>query len=119
MFFKIFTSIFLALTLFNASQAQQSTRALINIGAPIHYVAPVFPAGVMPSNEKVRLSFSVLEDGSVDATSIEVIETSNVLYNQSAVDALAQFRYRPRLEGGKPVKTPGSRTTIEYRIEVR
>jgi|TARA_R110002096_G_scaffold416576_2_gene619257 TonB-like protein len=116
---KLFAAVLLVFTLSSAAHAQQNDRPLINIGAPIHYVAPVFPAGVMPSNEKVRLSFTVLEDGTVDATSIEVIETSNVLYNLSATDALAQFRYRPRLEGGKPVKTPRSRTTIEYRIEVR
>lgn len=116
---RIFASVLLVLALFSAAHAHQSSRQLINIGTPVYYVAPAFPAGVMPSNEKVRLLFTVLEDGTVDATSIEVIETSNALYNQSATDALAQFRYKPRLEDGKPVKTPGSRTTIEYRIEVR
>ena len=119
MILKVFASILIAFAVLSTAHAQQSGRQLINIGAPVYYVAPVFPADVMPSNEKVRLSFTVLEDGTVDTTSVEVIETSNVLYNQSAALALAQFRYKPRLEGGKPVKTPGSRTTIEYRIEVR
>lgn len=97
----------------------QTERKLINIGSPIFYVAPVFPTGVMPSNEKVRLSFTVLEDGSVDAGSIMVFETSNVLYNQSAIDALSQFRYNVRMENGKPVKSPNSRTAVEYKINIR
>ncbi len=101
------------------SVANTQSRKLINIGSPIHFVAPIFPAGVMPSNEIVRLQFTVSKTGDVDPDSIEVIETSNVLYNQSAIDALAQFRYAVRSENGQPVATPGSRTKIEYAITVR
>lgn len=97
----------------------QSNTNLINIGSPIQFVAPTFPAGVTPSNEKVRLRFTVREDGAVDTESIEVIETSNVLYNQSAVDALSQFKYKPRIVDGKAVATPGSRTLVEYKITIR
>ena len=101
------------------AQSSTSGSRLINIGPPIHYVAPVFPEGVTPSSEKVRLRFTVTETGSVDPTTIEVIETSNVLYNQSAIDALSQFKYNPRMENGQAVPTPNSRTLIEYRVTVR
>ena len=97
----------------------QSGTKLINIGAPIEFVAPTFPVGITPSNEKVRLQFTVREDGGVDPESIEVIETSNVLYNQSAIDALSQFKYKPRIVDGEGVATPGSRTLVEYRINIR
>ena len=101
------------------SVANAQSRKLINIGSPVYFVAPIFPAGVMPSNETVRLQFTVTKTGDVDPDSIEVIETSNVLYNQSAVDALSQFRYAVRTENGQPVATPNSRTKIEYAISVR
>ncbi len=112
-----FTIIFLGMDV----KAQNVTLGsqLIDIGSPIHYVAPVFPAGITPSNEKVRLRFTVSETGAVDPESIEVIETSNVLYNQSAADALSQFRYNPRIENGEAVPTPNNRTLIEYRVTVR
>ncbi|MBT5074343.1 MAG: hypothetical protein HOJ34_14310 [Kordiimonadaceae bacterium] len=97
----------------------QTTTRLINIGPPVHFVAPQFPEGVSPSNEIIRLQFTVAKSGDVLKKSIEVIETSNVLYNQSAIDALSQFKYKPRLEDGIPVATPNSRTTIEYQINVR
>jgi len=97
----------------------QSSTKLVNIGSPIEFVAPTFPVGVTPSNEKVRLQFTVREDGAVDPESIEVIETSNVLYNQSAIDALSQFKYKPRIVNGTAVATPGSRTLVEYKINIR
>lgn len=102
-----------------AANAQQTRVTKYNIGSPIHFVAPVFPVGVPPSSEKVRLEYTVLEDGSVERESVHVIETSNVLYNQSAIDALSQFKYKPRTENGKPVKSPRSRTMIEYKINFR
>lgn len=113
----ITTLIMLAAFSFAASGHTQNN--LINIGSPIEFVAPTFPVGITPTNEKVRLRFTVREDGAVDHESIEVIETSNVLYNQSAIHALSQFKYKPRIVNGKPVATPGNRTLVEYKITVR
>lgn len=92
---------------------------LINIGKPIHYVMPTFPEGVSPSSQKVRLRFTVTETGTVDPDSIEVIETSDVRYNQNAIDALSQYRYKPRIVNGEAVPTPNSRILIEWRVTVR
>ena len=51
---------------------------------------------------RVTLRAVIAEDGSVE--SVEVFASTNPLFDDAAVDAVRQWRYRPALMNGRPVK---------------
>lgn len=51
---------------------------------------------------RVTLRAVIAEDGSVEA--VEVLSSSNSLFDSSAVDAVRKWRYRPALMNGRPVR---------------
>lgn len=51
---------------------------------------------------RVTLRAVIAEDGNVE--SVEVFASTNPLFNDAAVDAVRQWRYRPALMNGRPVR---------------
>jgi len=51
---------------------------------------------------RVTVRAVIAEDGRVE--SVEVFASTNPLFNEAAVDAVRQWRYRPALMGGRPVR---------------
>jgi protein TonB len=67
-------------------------------------VEPSFPqaARLARVGGRVTLRAVVSVDGSVE--SVEVLASTNALFDASAVDAVRRWRYRPALMDGKPVR---------------
>jgi protein TonB len=59
----------------------------------------------------VALRYVVLADGTVDQTSITILESTHVLFEQAAMRAIGQARFRPGRMQGTPV-----RVMVEQRI---
>lgn len=63
----------------------------------------------------VVVEFTVTEQGTVrDA---RIVESSDRVFDRSALAAVARFRYRPRFVDGSPVSVQGVRTEFAFRLE--
>ena len=63
----------------------------------------------------VLVEFDVLANGMV--ANIEVIESSDPVFERSARRATAKFRFKPRVVDGVAVATSDVRNLIRYRME--
>jgi TonB family protein len=45
---------------------------------------------------------------------IDVIESNAILFNRAAIDAVRNYKYRPRIEGGRAVAVSGVRSRIDF-----
>jgi TonB family protein len=84
---------------------------------PIVRVAPVYPvrAAQQRLEGHVIVEFTVTENGTV--ADVAVVESSDSVFEQSAIDAALRFRYRPRIVNGEAVRVPGVRNVFTYRLE--
>jgi TonB family protein len=84
---------------------------------PIVRVAPIYPtqAAQQRLEGHVIVEFTVTETGTV--ADVTVVESSDSIFEQSAMDAALRFRYRPRIVNGEPVRVPGVRNMFTYRLE--
>lgn len=101
-----------------ASAAAQTAGTTGPVIVPESKVAPVYPeAGRQAGVEGVvRLEATIRRDGSVGA--IRVLESPGKRYgfDQAAIDAVRQWRYRPALKDGRPVKTSLA-ITLEFTLD--
>ncbi|MFU8831860.1 MAG: energy transducer TonB [Wenzhouxiangella sp.] len=83
---------------------------------PIVQVAPQYPyrAANLGLEGFVLLEFTVTGTGMVRDP--RVIESSNAIFDQAALDAVLRFRYRPRIIDGEPVVVPGVRFRITFEL---
>lgn len=78
---------------------------------PIVRIEPQFPreALVEGISGYVVLSFTVMEDGSVEPGSTKVVESKPPrLFDSAAMRAVARWKFKPRIVDGKPVKRPAT-----------
>lgn len=85
---------------------------------PIVKVAPVFPAVAASRGLEgyVVIEYTVTPSGSVQNPT--VVESSSVLFEHSAVEAVSKFKYKPRVIGGRAVPVSGVRTKVRFVLEV-
>lgn len=85
---------------------------------PIFKVPPKYPnsAWSMGIEGETVLSFTISESGMVSDPQIAV-SSGNKQLDQAAQEALKQWRYAPRFENGKPVKTENSKARIIFRFQ--
>lgn len=86
----------------------------ISGGQLIHRVPPVYPqqAKVLRMEGKVVLDAMVMEDGSL--RDLKVVQGPPV-FTVSALDAVKQWRYKPFVLDGKPVKSP-MRIMVDFKL---
>lgn len=80
---------------------------------------PIYPRRAQEEgiSGRVVLEFTVLPDGTVDPASILVLESDPPGYfEESAKTATLQFRYRPKIIGGKAQTIQGVRYTFSYAL---
>lgn len=85
---------------------------------PIVKVAPMYPPGAQARGQEgwVLLEFTVTVSGTVtDAVVIEA-QPPNV-FNEAAKRAVLKFKYKPRVENGKPVSVPHVQHLISFKME--
>ena len=100
-----------------SSETKQEPDAIGDIFLPIMKVAPIYPERAIKEaiEGHVLLEFVVTEAGAVrDAVVLEA-EPSGV-FERAALNAVAKFKYKPRLVDGKPVATAGVRNRVVFEI---
>ncbi|MCB2112891.1 MAG: TonB family protein [Parvularculaceae bacterium] len=87
---------------------------------PITRYPPRYPERCMDdarNKETVYVEFDVTEEG--DTENITIFDSTNSCLNSSALIAVKKWKYRPKLEDGKPVKRRGVQTQITYELASR
>jgi len=93
-------------------QIEIGGRTTPSISAPtdgqavaIVHVQPQYPESAVTRGIEgwVRLGFTVSETGTCEDIVVLAAEPSDI-FNRAAVRALERWRYRPRIDGGRPVK---------------
>ena len=85
---------------------------------PIVKVAPLYPASAQSRGIEgyVLLEFTVTETG---ATADPVIIESKPegVFDSAAAKAVLKFKYKPRVENGLPIRVPGVRHVITFKLD--
>lgn len=86
---------------------------------PIVKVSPIFPAAAAARGIEgyVIVEYTVTRSGTV--RDLVVVESSSSLFERSALEAAAKFKYKPRVVDGENVPVRGVRTIIRYQLERR
>ena len=63
----------------------------------------------------VVLEFTIAADGTTK--DIVVVESSDSAFDGVAIESLAKWRYKPRIENGQPVERRGVKTKITFVLE--
>ncbi len=80
-------------------------------------VEPKYPSRAinLALEGNVLVRFDVGMDGRV--SNPVVVQTSHVVFNGAALQAVRQFRYKPRVVDGSPVATAGVQTVFRFEME--
>lgn len=84
---------------------------------PIVKVAPVYPMRALQRRLEghVVVEFVVTASGAV--RDIIVVESSDPVFEQAAIDAATKFRYKPRVVDGDPVEVAGVQNRITFKLD--
>jgi len=85
---------------------------------PIVKVAPIYPPRAQSRGTEgwVLLEFTVTETGAVRDPVVIEAEPSGI-FDQAAIKAVLKFKYKPRVEDGKPIAVPKVQHLITFKIE--
>lgn len=83
---------------------QGAVKASDAINPPLllNKVDPVYPPEAKKSGREGYVVLNVRTDGQGNVKEVMVIKSSNEIFNQSAIDAVKQWKYEPYLEKGQP-----------------
>jgi protein TonB len=83
---------------------------------PMVRVSPRYPERALARGieGRVLVEFTITAAGNVRDAHVVAAEPSNV-FNKSAVDAVRQWRYTPKIVNGHPVERAGMRISIPFR----
>ncbi len=84
---------------------------------PVVRVNPQYPARAMQRGIEgwVQLRFTVTAAGTVRDVVVENAQPPNY-FEQSAVNAVSKYKYRPSVVAGKPVETQGVRVILQFNL---
>lgn len=105
---------------------ENTTQVASNIGLsstdgeylPIVKVAPMYPARAQSRGIEgwVLLQFTVTETGTVRDPQVIEAEPEGI-FDDAAKKAVLKFKYKPRVENGKPIAVPRVQHLITFKIE--
>jgi protein TonB len=83
---------------------------------PIVTIAPVYPARALAQRIEgwVLVSFTVTANGTV--RDVVVLESSDSIFERTAIAAAEKFRYKPRVSNGQPIEVTGVQNRIWFHI---
>jgi TonB family protein len=83
---------------------------------PIVKGAPDYPPRALDRGHEgfVVVQFTVTRNGST--RDLQIVESTNALFDRAAIEAVAKFKYRPRVIDGSPVEVPGVTTRIVFEL---
>ena len=85
---------------------------------PVKRVEPMYPAMAAKKNieGEVVLQFDISKTGTTE--NIKVIKsTPEGVFDKSAITALKQWKYKPRIQGGIPEKQVGLKVALSYELD--
>lgn len=87
---------------------------------PLFRMPPLYPIHAERAGFEgwVDVEFTILRSGRVVEPRVLAAEPPRV-FDQSAVAAVLKWKYRPKVEGGVPVRRPGVRVRIRFELEDR
>ena len=79
---------------------------------------PIYPAAARAAGieGEVEVRYRVTEAGTVEAAEVVRAEPAG-MFEEAALTAIRQFRYRPQLKAGTPVAVPAVTSTIRFRLD--
>lgn len=85
---------------------------------PLVRVSPQYPARAMQRGVEgwVHLRFTVTEAGTVKDAVVVEAEPANY-FEQAALTAVGKYRYKPKIEDGRPVERAGVELVMSFRLE--
>ena len=80
-------------------------------------ITPIYPHTAIRNGIEgyVVVEFTVTRNG--DVGDIQVVESSNRIFESAAITAVAKSRYQPRIVGGVAIEVEGVRTQLEFELE--
>lgn len=83
---------------------------------PMVRIAPRYPERALARGieGRVLVEFTITASGNVRDAHVVAAEPS-AIFNRSAVEAVSQWRYTPKIVDGNPVERPGMRISIPFR----
>ena len=101
--------------------ARQSESSNDNVREPVllYSVKPIYPQRALEAGREgdVVIEFTISSDGYAKDAIVKSAKPKGWGFERSAMKALAQWRYRPRLVNGQAVNAPGRRIDILFRLE--
>ena len=85
---------------------------------PLVRIEPQYPrkAAMQGIEGYVRLQFDITPAGTVSG--VEVLDSRPPkVFDRAAVKALRKWKYRPKIENGKPVEQKGERVQLDFKLE--
>ncbi|MFZ8198346.1 M56 family metallopeptidase [Alteromonas portus] len=101
----------------NAPVAETKSEAKINEASPVKRVPPTYPEKAVQENVEgfVVLSFDITETGATD--NVKVVKSVPAgVFDKSAIVALKQWVYKPRIQGGKGVRQIDLLVQLDYQL---
>jgi TonB family protein len=102
----------------NLAPPSSTHNSEINLATPIMRVNPEYPKDAAEKGVEgsVILEFDITKKGSTD--NIKVIESfPKGTFDSSAVDALKQWEYKPRIQGGQAQRQTALLVQLDFRVE--
>ena len=83
---------------------------------PLYRKAPEYPQSALYRNRdgSVKIQYDVTADGRVE--NIEILESSEDVWIETSREAIAKWRFAPRLENGEPVATTERKVIFEFEM---
>ena len=102
----------------NMPAPEKHEASEINLATPVRRVDPVYPQQAVTENieGEVVLSFDITATGATDNINV-VSATPEGVFDESAVAALAQWQYKPRIQGGKALPQKDLLVQLDFRLE--
>lgn len=85
---------------------------------PLVRVQPMYPPSAAEQRIEgwVRIEFTISETGSVRRPRVIGAHPSSI-FNEAAIRAIRKWKYKPRIENGKRVPTPGVRVQLTFKLD--
>ncbi|MDE0519004.1 MAG: energy transducer TonB [Bdellovibrionales bacterium] len=92
-----------------------------NLGSevtPLVRIEPQYPrkAAMQGIEGWVRLQFDITPTGMVSGVQVLGAKPPNI-FNRAAIKALRKWKYRPKVENGKPVEQKGLKVQLDFKLE--
>ena len=101
-----------------ANQPPVINQDQVNLATPIYRVEPVYPLKAAQNNisGSVVLQFDITADGSTENVKV-ITAQPQLTFDQVSVAALEQWKYKPKIMGGKALKQEDLLVQLNFQLD--